>query len=216
MSMNVYTRLHPGLLGGLLLLLLTQASGRQTQLAPAVPEQSGEREPTVQLADQCSAKVKRMMTNANLVELPNPTVYRFSEAEVNSYLEFELRQYFHASLKSLSFDFEQQRLISIAALDFDALGLHSDSVLTALLSKIWSGVHILLIEGNLIADAGKVRLELLEAKFDQADLPRTLVKQIISAVGKNQNPPFDPMELSALPYRIRQVDVHKEYILIHQ
>ena len=215
MLMNVYTRLHPGLLGGILLLLLTR-SGLQTQTASTGPERPGEREPTEHLANQCTAKVKRMMVNADLAELAKPTVYRFSEAEVNSYLEFELRQYFHASLKSLSFDFEKQRLISTASLDFDALALHSDSVLAALLGKIWSGVHILLIEGNLIADTGEVRLEILEAKFDDADLPRTLVKQIISAVGKNQNPPFDPMEFSALPYRIRQVDVHEGYILIHQ
>jgi len=35
-------------------------------------------------------------------------------------------------------------------------------------------------------------------------------------VGRKQDPPFDPMQPSKMPYEIQKVDVHSGYIVVYQ
>jgi hypothetical protein len=79
-----------------------------------------------------------------------------------------------------------------------------------------SGVHKITAEGTLIAQNGKARFRLHEARFDENTLPNFLVEPIISAVGRRQTPPFDPLEPSEMPYHIDKVDLHHGYIVVYQ
>jgi hypothetical protein len=85
-----------------------------------------------------------------------------------------------------------------------------------LMSLMFSGTHTLSASGQLQSKDGNARFYLEQARFDNSTLPRSLVEEIISAVGKKQNPPFDPLQPSRMPYKIERVDVHRGYIIVYQ
>ncbi len=89
-------------------------------------------------------------------------------------------------------------------------------MVTKMIARLFSGVHELSTRGKLVAQDGKGYYQLEEAKFDTTALPNFLVSEIITAVGKKQKPPFDPIQPTDLPFAIRKVDVHKGYIVVYQ
>ncbi len=141
---------------------------------------------------------------------------KFSEEEVNSYLLLEGSSQFHPCLKSLVLTFEENRLQGIAAIDFDLLGNTSNKFFAGLISTIFSGSHELTVHGQLQSNNGKAHFKLEQARFDGMELPKLLVEEIISAVGRSQNPPFDPLQPSEMPYDIKRVVVHSGHIIVFQ
>jgi len=170
-------------------------------------------------ADSCAVKIKRLDDYA-AVAIPAAKVgkqtTRITEDEINSYLELELRPEYHASLKSLTVKLAESRLQGSASIDFDLVELKNNPLLTGLLRKMLAGVHSLVVAGNLISADGKAHFVLSEARFDGITLPNLLVAEIITAVCAKQNPPFDPMKPSVLPYHIQKVDLHAGYIVVYQ
>jgi hypothetical protein len=102
------------------------------------------------------------------------------------------------------------------AVDFDRLGGTSTRFLPKLLGFMLSGVHTITTQGRLVSGNGKASFRLEQARFDNSTLPKALVEEIISAVGRKQNPPFDPLQPSQLFYGIQRIDVHTGYILVYQ
>jgi len=141
---------------------------------------------------------------------------RFSQDEVNSYLALELSSKYSPSLKSLMFTFEEAKLQGNAAIDFDRLGMRSAKLLSKIMAAMFSGTHRLSVRGKLIAQNSKANFQLEEARFDDTSLPNFLVEEIITAVGRKQKPPFDPMQPTQMPYRIEKVELHAGYIRIYQ
>jgi hypothetical protein len=89
-------------------------------------------------------------------------------------------------------------------------------LLPKLLSLMISGVHWITARGRLVSGKGRARFQLVQARFDNSTLPRGLVEEIISAVGRKQKPPFDPLQSSELLDDINRVEVHTGYILVFQ
>lgn len=164
----------------------------------------------------CGSKVVRLESYASTQEAKSGQTTRFTENEINSYLAIELSKKYHPSLRSLLITLEESNLRGVAAIDFDALGMHSKSVMARLFARLFSGVHDLSVSGRLVSAGGKGNFVLEEARFDQSILPNFLVEEIITAVGRKQKPPFDPMQPSQLPYQIDRVDVHSGYIDVIQ
>src|SRR6266498_160747 len=167
-------------------------------------------------SDSCSAKVKRLESYEAKPLPKTGQSTQFSETEINSFLAFELKEKYHPCLKSLVVVLEESKLAGTATVDFDVLGMNSKSALSKLFAKLFAGVHNLNVKGKLIARDGKGNFQLDEAHFDDTTLPNFLVEEIITAVGRKQKPPFDPMQPSKLPYGIDRVDLHPGYILVHQ
>ncbi len=167
-------------------------------------------------ANQCASKLKSIEYFAAHHKSGQRQATQFTEAEVNSYLSLDLKSRYHPSLKDLVFKFEEDKLQAVAAIDFDRLGATSTKVLPKLLSFMLSGVHTLTARGQLVSGNGKAYFRLEQARFDTTTLPKALVEEIISAVGRKQNPPFDPLQPSSLFDNIEKVDVHAGFILVHQ
>jgi hypothetical protein len=167
-------------------------------------------------ADACSAKVKKMEDFAANAVPGKKQALRFSQDEVNSYLALELSAKYSPSLKSLMFTFGEAKLQGGAVVDFDRLGMRTARVLSKIVAAMFSGSHKLSARGKLIAQHGKANFQLEEARFDDTSLPNFLVEEIITAVGRRQRPPFDPMQPSQMPYRIEKVELHTGYIRIYQ
>jgi hypothetical protein len=170
-------------------------------------------------ADRCAVKITRLEEYAG-AKIPAGQIGKKStqltEDELNSYLELVLRPQYHPSLKSLQVRFVEARLQGSASIDFDRVELKDTSLLSGLLRKMLTGVHSLEMLSGFASGGGKGNLQLEEARFDGLMLPNLLVAEIITAVCRKQDPPFDPMKPSVLPYSIQKVDLHAGYIVVYQ
>ncbi len=167
-------------------------------------------------AERCSLKLKSLEDFAtDRKGNPNQTT-QFSEEEANSYLALNLGRKYHPSLKSLVVAFEKERLQAVAVIDFDQLASKSTKLLPQLIGLLFSGTHTLTVHGQVISGGGKARFQLEQARFDDSTLPKSLVEEIITSVGKKQNPPFDPLQPSKLPYGIEHLELNQGNIMVFQ
>jgi len=135
---------------------------------------------------------------------------------VNSYLALDLSPKYNPCLKSLRMTFEEERLEAVAGIDFDRLGTASTKFLPKVIGLILSGTHNISARGQLLSKNGNANFLLEQARFDNSTIPRSLVEEIITTVGRKQDPPFDPMQPSKMPYEIQKVDVHPGSIVVYQ
>ncbi len=189
---------------------MTAASGAPPQAESPSPQISP------RASAKCGKKIAELQGFAeDKGSLKNKTT-RLTENEINSYLALELKSKYHPCLQNLQVTFEENKLKGVASIDFDKLSLNSTKTVARMLAKLLSGVHALSMEGKLEAAGGKANFVLAEARFDALVLPNFLVEEIITAVGKKQKPPFDPMQPSQMPYKIDKVEVHKGQITVFQ
>jgi hypothetical protein len=167
-------------------------------------------------AERCSLKLQSLEDFSVKRKSGQNQTTRFSEEEVNSYLALYLGPKYHPCLKSLLMTFEEDRLKCVAAIDFDRLGTASTKFFPKIIGFMFSGTHTITAHGRLLSKNGNANFQLEQANFDSNALPKFLVEEIITAVGRKQNPPFDPMQPAKMPYKIERVDVHPDYILVYQ
>lgn len=167
-------------------------------------------------AARCDQKLNELEEFAANHRVETNKTTRFSEEEVNSYISLDLSSQFHPSLKSLVLKFDEDMLQGIAAVDFDQLRSSSAQLLTKLVSTMFSGTHTITVRGQLLSKNGKAHYQVEKAYFDDKEVPKALVEQIIATVGKRQNPPFNPLQPSELPYEIRRAVVHPGQIVVYQ
>jgi hypothetical protein len=167
-------------------------------------------------ANSCSNKLKKLEEHAADGKSLKNEPTRFSQNEVNSYLALDLSPSYHPCLKNLTMAFEEDKLQGLAAIDFDRLEASSSKLLPKLLSFMFSGTHTLSARGKLVSKDGKANFQLEQAYFDSSTLPKSLIEEIITLIGRKQKPPFDPLQPSQLPYKIQRIDVHAGYALVYQ
>ncbi len=189
-------------------------------LAPAIAGPSELQAPATVIskaaADSCDAKIKRLESFDAAHKAGTHQTTQFTDTEWNSYLAIVLKPNYHPCLKEIRLRFEEGRLQAVATIDFDSLSFSSTSSINSILRAMLTGTHTMTIHGRLISDAGKANFQLEEARFDSITLPNLLVTEIIGAVGRRQNPPFDPTQPNNLPYHISRVEVHAGYITVNQ
>jgi hypothetical protein len=189
-------------------------------LAPAIAGSPGMQAPgggiTKAAADSCGAKIKRLESFDAGRKAGAHQTTQFTDTEWNSYLGITLKPNYHPCLREIRLKFEEGRLQAVSTIDFDSLNFNSTNSISSLLKAMLSGVHTMTIHGRLNSDAGKANFQLEEARFDSITLPNLLVTEIIGAVGRRQNPPFDPTQPNNLPYHILKVEVHAGYIIVNQ
>jgi hypothetical protein len=183
---------------------------------PAEPGATAPAVVTKAAAERCNLKLKALQDYAVHPKAGRVQTTQFSEDEVNSYFALVVSSQFNPCLKSLTFRFEEDRLQGDAIIDFDRLETSSGKLFPKVLSLLLSGVHTITARGQLVSGNGKASFRLEQARFDNSTLPKALVEEIISAVGKKQNPPFDPLQPSQLFYGIQKIDVHSGYVIAYQ
>jgi hypothetical protein len=167
-------------------------------------------------AVSCDAKVKRLEAFEAAQNPALKQATQFSEDEWNSYLAIMLSPFYHPCLREIRLKFEESRLRADASIDFNRLNFNSTQMLNNLVRAMLTGVHSLAAVGSMVSGDGKARFQLEEARFDGIGLPNFLVVEILSAVGRKQQPPFDPTQPNDLPYHISRIELHSGFIIIHQ
>jgi hypothetical protein len=172
--------------------------------------------PSKAAAKRCSEKLDSLENFAAKRKSGKKQTTRFSQEEINSYLALDLSAHYHPCLKSLIVVLEENRLQAVASIDFDHLKSSSNKLLPKLIGLIFSGTHTMTATGQLISKDGKAHFRLEQARFDDTTLPRSLVEQILTAVGRSQNPPFDPLQPSEIFYEIEKADIRSGYVIVYQ
>jgi len=167
-------------------------------------------------AARCQTKLKNLDDFANRRKSGQKQTTKITEEEINSFLELNLKSKYHASLKSLVMEFNENRMQATAVINFDHLRSASTKLLPKLIGLVLSGVHTIAVEGQVLSGNGRANFRLERARFDNGTLPKYLVEEILSAVGRKQKPPFDPMQPSRMPYEINRIETHPGYIIVFQ
>jgi hypothetical protein len=172
--------------------------------------------PSKAAAERCSEKLDKLESFAAKRKSGQKQTMKFSQDEINSYLALDLSAQYHPCLKSLVVSLEENGVEAVASIDFDRMKSSSGNQLWKLAGLVFSGTHTLTARGKLLSKDGKANFSLDQASFDDATLPRSLVELIITAVGRHQNPPFDPLQPSKLFYEIEKADIHSGYAMVYQ
>jgi hypothetical protein len=167
-------------------------------------------------AAQCQTKLRILDDFAGRRKPGQTQTTRFTDEEINSHLALNLKPKYHASLKNLEVAFYENKMRAIADIDFDRLGSASTKLWPRLVGLVFSGIHTLAAEGQVIGQDRNAFFRLERARFDNSTLPKYLVEEVISAVGRKQRPPFDPMKPSRMPYEINRIEMHQGYIIVFQ
>lgn len=167
-------------------------------------------------AQSCALKIKSLEEFVPKKKSGAKQTTHFLEDEVNSYLALNLKSQYHPCLKNLELAFRKNRMQVVATIDFDRLSSSSRGVLSNIIGLMFSGIHTITAQGELLSTQGKARFQLERASFDGNTIPNYLVNEIITAVGLRQQPPFNPIQYSELPYEIDSLDLRSGYIIVYQ
>jgi hypothetical protein len=167
-------------------------------------------------AAEYSKKIEQIEDFASNHEKGKTQNTRLTEEEINAYLDLNIKSDYKSCLERLHIAFNQDILDGYAKIDFTCVKEKSGDSLPVLMTRMFSGTHVLSIQGRIHSARGEGRFELEQARFDDIGLPGFLVEQAISSICRRQDPPFDPMDSYPLPYNIEKITIHPGYIQIFQ
>jgi hypothetical protein len=139
---------------------------------------------------------------------------RMSEAEANSYLQYELAPKYPSGLNSVELRFTPGRLAGTAEVDFDkakAASRHRENPLMDFLS--W-GTHTLGVEGGFSAVNGVGHFDLEKVSLDGITLPQPMVDYLIDRFLKHRFPALALDRPFPMPYSIDRVQVERGSALV--
>jgi hypothetical protein len=172
--------------------------------------------PSESAAERYRQKLKQIEDFAEQKSVDKSQTIQFSEIEFNSYILLNAASKYRSCLKSFELDFMEDMLGGAALVDFDCLKETSSKSLPPLLARLFTGKHRITVRGTLATDDWKGSISLLEARLDDNTLPNILVEELISVICKRQEPPFDPLQPTPLPYGIRRVTVRPGRVTVYQ
>ncbi len=160
----------------------------------------------VQTSDPGVAKVTRILEelrdNDEQGTVPNRT-YELTEEELNAYLSAQLYQQDQKAVESIALLLKEGTFLTRIEVDVDELQFQGDDVTTGYLRLVLKGIQTLEIEGKLEAENGLATYRVQEARLSGIPVPARLVNNLLSSLGKKNDPPFDPTQPFEMPYGIQ-------------
>ena len=145
---------------------------------------------------------------------PPRRTYQLSQAEINAYLLDELRHQEENAVKSIMVLLRDGEFVTILEIDPDRLPLGGDTTTGGLLGLLFEGKQTLEIEGQLSVNSGSGNYQIQQVRFNGMVLPIELVNEILTSLGRSQNPPLDPTSTFPMPYGIQSVVVSSGQVII--
>lgn len=133
--------------------------------------------------------------------------YTLIESDLNAFLAAKIKERPRKDVESLRIQMKDVIFTTFLTVDMDQVEIKGDSMTKSLLKALFRGKQTIEFDGRLKTDNGKGTYEVERATLNGMPLPPSIVNSILSAVGRQQDPPFDPMEPFDLPYAIKTVKV---------
>jgi hypothetical protein len=136
-----------------------------------------------------------------------PRSYILTESDLNAYLAAKIKERERRDVETLVVEMKDGVFTTNLLIDFDQVEIQGDSVSKTFFKAILRGKQTIVVDGRLRTDNGKGTYHVEQASINGVPLPPSLVNAILSAVGKRQDPPFDPTQPFDLPYSIKTIKV---------
>jgi hypothetical protein len=187
---------------GLLVILLFASTGlvsRTVQSAPAEVDSN----PAVKRVERIFEEMEaREEARDN-----TPRSYTLVESDLNAYLAAKIKERERRDVESLTVEMKDGLFTTNLLIDFDEIEIQGDSMTKTFFKAILRGKQTIVVDGRLKTDKGKGTYHVEQASINGVPLPPSLVNAILSAVGRRQDPPFDPSQPFDLPYAIKTITV---------
>ncbi len=159
-----------------------------------------------QAADPGVAKVtgilEELRENDEQGTIPN-RAYELTEEELNAYLSAQLYLQHQKAVESIALLIKEGTFLTRVEVNVDELQFQKDDVTTGYLRLLLKGIQTLEIEGKLEATNGLATYRVQEARLSGIPIPARLVNNLLSSLGKKNDPPFDPTQPFEMPYGIQ-------------
>ncbi len=165
--------------------------------------------PTVS-PDPAAERVEKMLDELEAREQAQDKekrTYILTEPDLNAFLAAKIKERPRKDVESMRVEMKDAIFTTFLKVDLDQVDIKGDSMTKSLLKALLRGKQTIEFDGRLKTDNGKGTYEVERATLNGMPLPPSLVNSILSAVGRQQDPPFDPMEPFDLPYGIKTVTV---------
>ncbi len=106
-------------------------------------------------------------------------------------------------MDSIALLLKEGTFLTRVEVNVDELQFPVDDVMTGYLRLLLKGIQTLEIEGTLEAEKGLATYRVQEARLSGIPIPARLVNNLLSSLGKKNNPPFDPTQPFEMPYGIQ-------------
>ena len=140
---------------------------------------------------------------------------RISEAEANSYLQYEMLPYFPPGVSRVRLKFHPARPQGSAQVDFGKLKEAFGDQENPLIDFLLQGVHTLGADGKFSSSGGIARFELETVTLDGVALPRMVVDFLIERYLKPSYPEVSIDRPFRLPFSIDKMSVEEgSFVLV--
>ncbi|MFZ0427079.1 MAG: hypothetical protein WAO20_03100 [Acidobacteriota bacterium] len=127
------------------------------------------------------------------------------ESDLNAFIRQQIEQARVAAVESVSVKLSAGTFDARIVVDGDKLQLEQG--VGSVLKSMFTGKQVLEVEGSVRGEAGMVHYTTQSASLNGIPLPASVVDLILSSIGKEQQPPFDPSQPFPLPQGIKTLTV---------
>ncbi len=139
---------------------------------------------------------------------------RISEAEANSYLQYEMLPYFPPGVSRVRLKFHPARPQGSLQVDFGKLKAAFGGPENPLVDYFLQGVHTLGVDGTFTSSGGIARFALQTVTLDGVALPRMVVDFLIERYLKPSFPEVSIDRPFWLPFSIDKMSVEEESVVL--
>jgi hypothetical protein len=136
-----------------------------------------------------------------------PAVLEINEPEINSFLYYHLDQSPVQGIKHLHIELENQQATIHARVNFDELTLEKNGGKNTLWRLVLHGEHNLDLTTALVMNEGSGRYQVQRARFDQGEIPKTLLNLLVSNLASKKIPGVEPDGSFRLPKGIDRIEI---------
>ena len=158
---------------------------------------------------QAVARVKQVFqeisSSSTNGEVPRRT-YHLIEADLNAFLLQKLSEQPHPGVDSVILRLFQNRIVALVQVDMDKLRVETN-ITTNLFLSFFNGKQTLKLEGQLKVEDGRGRYILQRTEMNDIEISSSVVGAVLTALGREHNPPFDLNSFFEMPYGIKAIDI---------
>jgi hypothetical protein len=157
-----------------------------------------------------------------LSELSSPATHssrktlEFTEREIDSYVYYDLSQYFPRGLHEVRIKLLDDSIAAQARINFDEIQAGGNTGKNPLLNALLKGEHTVQVNGKVKAQNKVGSYDIVGLLIDQNEIPKPLVDLLITKLVLPKYPIAKPNTNFELPYEINKIDVREGKLVIYQ
>jgi hypothetical protein len=164
-------------------------------------------------ASQFSQKLSEL---ASPSKVRSPRTLEFSQKEIDSFLHYEISQFYPQGLREVRIKLLDDSLSANAKINFDEIQSAENSAINPWISTLFRGEHILQVIGKVKTNNRVGSYDILGVRLDQKEIPKPLVELLIAKLVLPKYPEAKPNTNFDLPYEISRIDITPGKLVVHQ